>query len=234
MARGGPGHSCPMDLLPSLVAGVAGLAFGWLAAGRQHLLYAQDEYRADPLAGSRLRRYRIGLAFASGLACAIAFRPGHYDAGPALLSSAFVLALALVSSTDFERRIIPNRVSYPAIIAAAAFCWAWPDRSIADVWLGAGFAATVGIGLFALGLGVGAVLGVSATPFGLGDVKLILLIGLLTGWPAVTAALFLGVVAAGVPSAILLFSGGAKKVFSYGPYLAIGAAVVLLWPERFA
>lgn len=222
-----------VELLPGFVAGAAGLAWGWLAASRQHLLYAQDEYRTDSLAGSRLLRYRIGLALASGLGCGLAFRPGHYDAGPAFLSGAFVLALALLSSTDFERRIIPNRVSYPAIVAAAALCWVWPDRSVTDVWLGAGFAAAVGAGLFVLGLAVGAAIGVSATPFGLGDVKLILLVGLLAGWPAVTTALFLGVVAAGVPSVVLLLRGGARRVFSYGPYLAFGAMAVLLWPERF-
>lgn len=222
-----------MDVAVVVAAGVAGLAFGWFAAGFQHLLYIQPEYRDGHLQGRKLLRYRVGLALASGLGASLALRPDHYDAGPAVLSAAFVLILALLSSTDFERRIIPNRLTYIAIPAAAVLCWAWPDRTVADIWLGAGFAAAVAIGLFALGLLVGGMLGVKATPFGLGDVKLILLTGLLAGWPAVMSALFIGVVAAGVPSVVLLFRGGAKRVFSYGPYLAFGAAVVLLWPERF-
>ncbi len=222
-----------MELVGSLLAGGAGLAFGSLAVGWQHLLYGQDEFRANPLAGGRLTRFRIGLAVACMLVGGLAFRPNHYDTGAAALSAVFGLVLAVVSSTDFERRIIPNRLSYPSIVAAAAACWAWPDRSVADVWLGAGTAAAIAIGLFVLGLAVGGALHVSATPFGLGDVKLILLIGLIVGWPGLLTALMIGVVAAGIPSAFMLVSGGARKVLSYGPYLAFGAAVVLLWPERF-
>ena len=229
-----PGDSWAVELLASFLAATAGLVFGWFGAGYQRLLYRQEEYRAAPMAGRRLLRFRIGLALACALVAGLAFRPGHYDTGPSLLSAVFGLALAVVSSTDFERRIIPNRVIYPAIVAAAAFCWAWPDRSVAAIWLGAGFAGAVGLGLFVVGIAVGGILRVSATPFGFGDVKLILLTGLLAGWPGVTIALFLGVVAAGFPSVYLLFAGGARKTFSYGPYLAFGAAVVLLWPGRFA
>lgn len=213
--------------------GAAGITFGWFAAGWQHLLYRQEEYRQAPMGGAKLLRYRALLAVACAAGAALALRPGHYDAGPAILTAGYVLVLAVLSSTDFERRIIPNRLLYPALLVAAGLCWAWPDRSVADIWLGAAFALAVAGGLFVIGLGVGGLLRVQATPFGLGDVKLILLVGLLAGWPATMPALFLGVIAAGVPSVVILVMGGAKRVFSYGPYLALGGAVVLLWPERF-
>lgn len=222
-----------MGIALTVAAGAAGLAFGWFAAGWQHLLYRQQEYREEPLRGAKLLRYRALLAGACAAGAALALRPDHYDAGPAVLTAAFVLILAVVSSTDFERRIIPNRLLYPSLLAAAGLCWAWPDRSVADIWLGAAIALAAGGGLFVAGLLAGALLGVKATPFGLGDVKLILLTGLLAGWPAIMPALFLGVIAAGVPSIVMLVMGGAKRVFSYGPYLALGGAVVLLWPERF-
>lgn len=222
-----------VDIALVAVAGATGLAFGWFAAGWQHLLYRQAEYRDNPMSGARLLRYRLALAVVCAAGAALALRPGHYDPGPAVLSGGFVLVLSVLSSTDFERRIIPNRLLYPALVAAAASCRAWPDRSVADIWLGAAFAAGVAGGLFAIGLLLGAALKVRGTLFGLGDVKLILLIGLLAGWPAVMSALFIGVLAAGVPSLFLLARGGASRYFSYGPYLALGGAVVMLWPGRF-
>ena len=222
-----------MDWTLCVGAAIAGAAFGWLVPAYQHRLYRQPEFRDEPQRGERLRVNRVWMALACALAGAVAFRPGHYDFGPALLTALFALALLLLASTDFERRIIPNNLSYPAIAAAAAFCWAWPDRDVQDILFGALFAAGVGAGLFLLGIAVGALLGVTATPFGMGDVKLILLIGLLLGWPVTLSALFFGVILAGVPALALMLSGRSRGVFAYGPYLAIGGLIGLLWFGRF-
>jgi leader peptidase (prepilin peptidase)/N-methyltransferase len=214
-------------------AAVVCAVFGWFAAGYQHLLYRQPEYRDNPAAGRRLLVMRVLLAVGCGLAGGIAFRPDHYDFGPALLTAVFALVLLVLSSTDFERRIIPNNLSYPAIAAAAAFCWAWPDRDVTDILTGAAFAVGVGIALFGFGEAVGRMLGVNATPFGMGDVKLIILIGLLLGWPVVLTGLFIGVILAGLPALVLIVIGRGRGVFAYGPYLALGGLVGLLWFDRF-
>jgi leader peptidase (prepilin peptidase) / N-methyltransferase len=207
--------------------------FGWLAPGFQHLLYRQPEYRDNPASGRKLLIMRAWMAAACGAVGGIAFRPDHYDFGPALLTAAFALVLLVLASTDFEHRIIPNNLSYPAIGAAAALCWAWPDRDVTDIFLGLGFAVGIAAVLFVFGEVFGRLLGVSATPFGLGDVKLILLIGLLLGWPVVMSALFIGVIIAGVPAIALMLSGRSRGVFAYGPYLALGALAGLLWFDRF-
>jgi leader peptidase (prepilin peptidase)/N-methyltransferase len=163
----------------------------------------------------------------------VALRPDHYDPGPALLTAAFALVFVVLSSTDIERRLLPNALTYPAIVAGAAFCWAWPDRSVGDIAVGAGVAAAIAVVLVLLGELARVALGVRQAAFGIGDAKLILLIGLLLGWPAVFPALFLGVIAAGVFSFAIIFRGRGKSVFSYGPFLILGASVALLWPERF-
>jgi prepilin signal peptidase PulO-like enzyme (type II secretory pathway) len=217
-----------MSLLFCLLAGVLAGVFGWFAAGYQHLLYRQAEFRSRPATGRRLLFHRAFLAAACGAVAALALRPGHYAAWPATLTAVFGAVLAVLSSTDLERRIIPNRLTYPAIAAAAAFSWAWPDRSPEAIWVGAGVAALAGLALFGFGMLVG-----GAGAFGLGDAKLIALIGLLVGWPGVMLALFLGVLAAGIPSAVMILRGRGRQVFSYGPYLALGAVVALLWPGRF-
>ncbi len=222
-----------MDIAVTVVAAWAGLAAGWLAVGRQYLLYQQTEYRQSPAAGRRRLVFRGFGAVATGVAWGLAFRPDHYDAGPATLTAAFALVLIVLASTDLERKVIPNRLTYPAIVAAAAFSWAWPDRSVEAIWGGAGFAVAVAAGVFALGLAVGLLLRVKDIPFGLGDVKLIVLIALVCGWPAVMTALLLGAIAAGVPSFALLLAGRARTVFSYGPFLAAGGLVVILFPGSF-
>lgn len=211
----------------------AGLALGWEAAARQHLLYRQEEYREHPATGRKLRIMRVWLALAAGAVGGLAFRPDHYDFWPALLTAVFGFVLLLLASTDFDRRIIPNNLSYPAIVSALAASWAWPDRDVPDILIGAGFALAVAAGLFVFGQVFGMILGVRATPFGMGDVKLIILLGLLLGWPAIMYALFLGVVIAGIPGLVLTFAGRGRGVFAYGPYLAFGGLVALLWPERF-
>jgi leader peptidase (prepilin peptidase)/N-methyltransferase len=222
-----------MDWLPAAVAAVVALPLGWLAARNQHYLYTEPAYRAEPLGGSGGRLLPPFVAIGAAAATLLAFRPNHYDAGPALVAALFAAALLVLASTDFERRRLPNRLTYPAILAAIAVCWAWPDRSAADIALGASVALGIGAALFGLGLLTGAVLGVSATAFGLGDVKLILLLGLLLGWPAVLGALFLGVIVAGIPALAMMLRGRRRQVYSYGPYLAFAGIVAILFPERF-
>jgi leader peptidase (prepilin peptidase)/N-methyltransferase len=206
-----------------------GLAFGSLTAGFQHLLYRNPEHRENPATGRKLLLMRVLLGLACAVIIALALRPGHYDTGPALLTAAFGVILAVIASTDFERRIIPNRLSYPAIVAALVFCWAWPDRTITDVLIGGAVALGLGGLLFFIGLFVGGAGGA----LGLGDVKLAVLIGLIVGWPLVTTALIFGVVLAGIPAFALMLAGKGKGYFSYGPYLVAGALIVMLWPGRF-
>lgn len=220
-------------IAPALAAAIIASLLGAFAGAFQHLLYRNPEHRAAPAKGRRRVVIIAGVSAGAGLTAALAFRPDHYDAGPALLTAAFCFALIVLSSTDFERRLLPNRLMYPALAAAIVLAWGWPDRSVTDVAFGALAAIAIAGAMFAVGLAVGAVLRVATSTFGIGDVKLIVLIGLLCGWPAFLSALFIGILSAGVPSFLLLARGRGRSVFSYGPFLAFGCLVVLLWPGRF-
>lgn len=222
-----------MDFVLTVAGALAGFVFGWFAAAYQHLLYREPAFRQGHLAGRRLLVARLLLAVACAVAVAVALRPDHYDVGPALLTAAFALSLIILASTDFERKRLPNKLMYPTLVAAALFCWAWPDRDMQHVLFGAGVALVIAIALLAFGILTGALLRVRAAAFGMGDVKLIVLLGLLLGWPAFFPALLYGVLAAGVVSVVLILRGRSKTVFSYGPYLILGALVVLLWPAAF-
>ncbi len=215
-----------MGLLVSILVAVAAALFGWFAAGVQHVFYRRPEQREARARGRKLLALRVFLAASCGLVGGLAFRPDHYDAGPAALAAAIGFVLCVIASTDFDQRLIPDRLSLPAMAAALALSWAWPDRSVSSILLGGAF----GLGAGALLVGVGVVFGGA---LGAGDGKLILLLGLVLGWPAVMSAVLYGVVAAGVVAAVLMVRKGRGSTYAYGPYLALGGVIVLLWPGRF-
>jgi len=217
-------------MLIALAAAAVGFAAGWLAGARQHLIYRQQEYRDAPATGAAAWLIRAGVGLATAAVVGLAFRPDHYDFGPALLTAVLGFLLVLVASTDFERRIIPNRVSYPGIVLAAAFCWAWPDRSVADVFLGGGVALGAAVAIFVLGE---LLMRVTTPPFGIGDVKLLLWMGLVVGWPAIMSAALLGILAGGLIAVVYLVQGQRGKYFGYGPNLIAGALAAMLWMDRF-
>jgi leader peptidase (prepilin peptidase)/N-methyltransferase len=136
------------------------------------------------------------------------------------LGLVFVTMLLAVTVTDFERRIIPNKILIVAavigaVIAAVADPGSLPERAIAAVAAG-------GL-LFAAAL---------AYPrgMGLGDVKLAATMGLFLGRnvaPAILIALLAGSI---VGLAMIARDGAAarKKAIPFGPFLALGGVVGLL------
>lgn len=224
-----------MDSVVVVVAAVLGAAVGFAAPRWQHLLYREVEFREDRARGRRLLALRALTVPAGAVSAALAARPSLYGDEPvaALATALACLVLIVLSSTDFERRRIPDRLLLPALGLAVSAGWVWPDRSWGEVLAGAGAGLAIAVALIAAGILVGSALRVQAAAFGMGDAKLIVLLGALCGWPAVGSALIVGVIAAGVPSLALILSGRARGVFSYGPYLALGGLLVLLFPGRF-
>ena len=135
----------------------------------------------------------------------------------ALAAAVFSAALVVVSATDLERRIVPNRVVLPAFVAVLVL------RTIdttSPEWL-----------LGALGASGFLLLAAIAYPggMGMGDVKLALLLGAMLG-RTVAVALMLATVLAFVPSAVLLLrhrSAARKQAIPFAPFLAAGALIAL-------
>lgn len=154
----------------------------------------------------------------------------HGDAPLAAgLTSGFALLLLLLALIDLEQRLLPNLLTYPGIVVAALAAGAWPDRAIEMTFLGGGVG--LGVGLFFFLVGSGAAAAGGGAGIGLGDVKLLLLIGLLVGFPAILPAIAVGVMSAIVPVAALVARGERKAVFSFGPCLAFGGLVFLFAPS---
>jgi len=133
----------------------------------------------------------------------------------------FVIAvLAVLSWRDLRARVIPNRIVLPAwAIVLVAQMVLHPDHW--DEWLIASVAAVGVLLVPAL---------VYPAGLGMGDVKLVGLIGAALGY-GVLNGLLVGTLLAGLFSAALLlrYGSGARGVtFPYGPFLAAGAIAVLL------
>jgi leader peptidase (prepilin peptidase)/N-methyltransferase len=146
-------------------------------------------------------------------ACLLAFGPTLHAAAGAV----FCAALVVVTATDLERRIVPNRVVLPAAGIVLALQLA-RDPSIE--WPLAGLGASGFLLVAALAYPGG---------MGMGDVKLALLMGVALG-RTVPVALMVGMVAALLPSAVLIAKhgrSGRKLAIPFAPFLALGGLVAL-------
>lgn len=133
----------------------------------------------------------------------------------------------LLTLTDLDRRLIPNRVVYPSLLIALVFSWAWPDTSLAEILAGGLVAVAIAVALVVFSLPFG------AEAFGMGDVKMIILIGLVVGLPAIIIGVFIGTLAAGVAAGLLLLlrKKSRKDYLPHGPFLALGALIALYWGQ---
>jgi leader peptidase (prepilin peptidase)/N-methyltransferase len=142
------------------------------------------------------------------------------DTTQLVLGLVFVTTLAVVTLTDLERRIIPNRVLAVATVLGVAIAavgdpGSLPERAIA--------AAAAGGLLFVTAL-------VYPRGMGLGDVKLAAVMGLYLGrdvGPALLVALAAG---SAVGLAIIVREGTSarRRAIPFGPFLALGGLVGLL------
>ena len=137
----------------------------------------------------------------------------------AAIAAFFCAVLVAVSAIDLEHRIIPNRIVLPATVFVLVANGA---RDLSPEWALAALAASGFLFAAALAYPAG---------MGMGDVKLALLMGAALG-RAVSVALMVGMLAALVPSVVLLVRHGSKARkmgIPFGPFLAIGSIVALFW-----
>ena len=145
-----------------------------------------------------------------------------------LLVAAGLVALSVI---DFEHFLLPNRIVYP--LAIATFVLLTIAALGDDAWgaLGravlAGAVTTLALGLLHL---------VSPRSMGFGDVKLAFVLGLALGWlgwDELVLGLFCGFLAGAVVGGVLIVlrRRGRKDHLPFGPFLAFGTLVALLWGD---
>ncbi len=143
----------------------------------------------------------------------------------ALIAFALCAVLLTVAMIDIDHRIIPDRI----ILTAAPLLWGASAALTGAGWRDglAGVAAGAGI-LWLVSAGYQRLSGREG--MGLGDVKLMALIGVVLGWPGALFTIFAGACYGALigPLAMMRSGRGMKTAIPFGPFLAAGALTYLM------
>lgn len=236
------------------VAGaLVGLGAGWLSVTLErveHLQAEEDEERAEYEREVQSQRdtaiaagngvpdapawigesygwtwRELGVApVAAALGFAVFTAHGPVDAG-LLVHLLWIAVFVHIVVFDLKHRLILNRVTYPAIVVALALAQFSPGLTFVRAVIGA-----AAVGLFFLLQNL-----ISRGSVGLGDAKLGVLVGAVTGLstdPAHLGAAYAVVYAVllGGAVAVLLLITRVRRLkdpIPYGPFLCAGAAIIL-------
>jgi leader peptidase (prepilin peptidase)/N-methyltransferase len=148
------------------------------------------------------------------------------DAVPAMAFGAYLLVLVLLLATDLDQRRLPNIITRPLIPIALVFSLAGLNPLVPPGVL----PIALGVAILLPGILYLASLPVAPGAFGLGDVMLLISVGLMVGPLRLFNAIVVGALLAGVVLlALLALRRITLKTFvPYGPFLVIGSIWVLL------
>jgi prepilin signal peptidase PulO-like enzyme (type II secretory pathway) len=202
-------------ILVAIGWGVVGAAGGWLVRWGSVRLARLEELEPDS------RPWQV---YGPPILAALLFAVFAYHLGlalPLFERSVFVLVLVQVIFFDLEHRLILDRVMFPSMVLALGL------SLFGNPWW-AGIATGIGAGLLFLLIAlVGAAI-FKAEAMGFGDIKLAVFVGLLLGPLPTVQALFYGVFLAGVVAiGVIAWHRSLKGTIAYGPYMAVGALIVL-------
>ncbi len=182
------------------------------------------------LLGGRCRHCRARISWRypvveAATGCLFALALWRHGLSLDLASALFLLAaLVAVTGIDLDHQIIPDVITLPGIAVGLA----WSLATGHPRWLDAIVGAAVGGGLFFL------IIVASGGGMGGGDMKLGAMLGAFLGWRLLLVGVMVSVLAGGVVAIALLALGrrGRKDAVPFGPFLALGGIVALLWGER--
>jgi leader peptidase (prepilin peptidase)/N-methyltransferase len=193
---------------------IAGRSIGWrtvvvAAFGALGLAALPSRFLAEPATSS------VALDVSAGLA----------DGVVLAIFVAYVVVLVLLLATDLDQRLLPDVLTLPMIPLALLFALSGQNPLVGHALIPAIAVALIvpaALYLPSLLFGAGA--------FGLGDVKLLVTVGLMSGVYRAVAGTFAGVIVAGVVILILLVTRrvGLKSFIPFGPFLILGALWAIL------
>ena len=157
--------------------------------------------------------------------------------GPLMASRLLLVCILIVLfGIDFEHQILPNSITLPGIVAGLILSTIAPP-GLGDALLG-------------VLLGAGVLYGIAAAYYlwrreeglGMGDVKMLAMIGAFLGWKAVLVTLVLSSFSGALLGMVLIAAqrGGMKLALPFGTFLSLGALAAMLageplvaWYARF-
>ena len=148
--------------------------------------------------------------------------------GPLMVSRLlFVCILIALFGIDLEHQILPNSITLPGIVAGVLLSFiappGWRD-ALLGVLLGAGILYAIAGAYYLWRREEG---------LGMGDVKMLAMIGAFLGWKAVLVTMVVSSFSGAAIGVALIAAqrGGMKLALPFGTFLAIGAVVAMLAGE---
>lgn len=147
---------------------------------------------------------------------------------------ACISLLVVVTLIDLEHGLILDKIIFPGIVLLLLLAPFWPDFGFPRTFLGdETLAASLinsalsGLGAFLVFLAIAMI---NPAGMGGGDIKFAALLGLMVGFPGILLAIWISVIGGGIIAIGLILSRkkGRKDTIPFGPFMAIGAAAVLI------
>jgi leader peptidase (prepilin peptidase)/N-methyltransferase len=161
---------------------------------------------------------------------AIAFVGVTLSTPPGLLLASrllFTAILVALFAIDLELQILPNRITLPGILVGFLFSLVAPPGPLAS--------------LLGIVLGAGMLYGIAAAYYlirreegmGMGDVKMLAMVGAFLGWRAVLVTLVLASFAGASLGVVMMATrdDALKYALPFGSFLAVAAFVAMLFGE---
>ena len=203
--------------IPVLIAGAAGLAWG-IVADRIAARWPTHEDGSIRAVDWRT----VAVAIAGALALALLVDRLGSDLASLLYVGVVVVLLVLLFATDLDQRLLPDVVTLPlvaySLVGFVAGLGPFVETPEDLLWAAvAGVALPAALLIVSIPFGAGAI--------GIGDLKLLLGVGLLVGATRIVATVIVGALAAAVAIVILLAARRItlKSYVPYGPFLIAGA-----------
>ncbi|MGE0863052.1 MAG: A24 family peptidase [Vicinamibacterales bacterium] len=148
--------------------------------------------------------------------------------GPLLFSRLILVAiLVALFGIDLEHQILPNVITLPGIVVGLMFSFVappgWQDALVGTL-VGGGVLYAIAAAYYAVRREEG---------LGMGDVKMLAMIGAFLGWKAVLVTLVLSSFSGAAIGLALIAAqrGGMKLALPFGTFLAVGAVAAMLAGE---
>jgi len=206
----------------SAVLGAVGFGLG-LAADRFATQWPEHDEEHPP---GRAVDWRTALTALVG-AVAFGLLPVRFAGDPlaAVIFGAWFVTLVVGLATDFDQRLLPDLLTLPVIPIALVYALSGANPLVGSEIVLAVVAA----------LAIPAVLFVPSIPFGagafgIGDVKLLVGLGLMAGGSRAVSSVVFALVLSGVVLLVLLVARriGRRTYVPFGPFFIIGALWVVL------
>jgi len=170
----------------------------------------------------------LWVELATGLIFALLY--WHYGLSPQFgIMAYYAASFIVVFVIDIEHELILNKVVYPALIVALLLSLVpqpWLTRWVVTTGIAnAAMAGAIGFAIFLL------IAVVSRGGMGWGDVKLVALIGLATGFPLVLFTIVLAAIIGTIVAVALMIARRRRfrETLPFGPFLAVATMMTLVW-----